>query len=63
MVSNPLFERIKNLKNFDFQSSTEISNRSLRERSTYNQAITFFIVIAYLIIDLKTKSKHNKINN
>ncbi len=63
MVSNPLFERIKILKNFHFQGSTEFSNRSLRERLTYNQAITFFIVIAYLIIDLETKSKHNKINN
>ncbi len=164
MVPNPLFERMKILKNLDFQSPTEINNRSLRERLIYydygveklnsnsflygqgpqdtekkmlkylkshkiesvnardhlhnefldisvkfgipalilllliyfalykssydenevminlilimlvssqltqshfahHQAITFFIAIAYLIIDLKLKSKHDTINN
>ena len=35
IVPNPLFERIKMLKDYHFQNLTEIDNRSLRERATY----------------------------
>ncbi len=36
IVPNPLIERIKMLKDYHFQSLTEINNRSLRERATYH---------------------------
>ena len=40
-----------------------VSSQLTQSHFAHHQAITFFIAIAYLIIDLKLKSKHDTINN